>query len=1082
MTTGKTLERKLYAEKLRVRFNGIRLATVALMAMFAFVSDAGIKYWDNPEYKAFDVGDYVSGAVWNYDGIRNVGANADHDPTALTWVNLGTFGSANNVFLQKATSSWPSVSAAELAAGTYGEWAEDGFVFKGTSRMRCNSPGGINVPGDYTIQMLCDAKASEQKNDESFPFSVSYDRFAFQILKTSGNLYWWTEMAYNDSQNPSVLAGDSFDYVTAIVDGTAKTSAIFSGTEAPTSGSGFRQYSSVNGRNETGYGIGCSSSAANGFTGVLKSFRIYGRSLSNEEVAWNRVVDEARFFGRQAPLPVTNVVVASQLSFLKADQPNGCYAVDASGFTFTAPATAVVRRRTYTCAGYTIETWDGTAWGTPVSHSGETSYTATDASLVRLTWQWTVGDGLVTYDIGDYVWDGLVWFYDGINNVGVDKPHSTTATTWKNLGSSGSANDVFVQRLNADGTGWDTAASLDTVNGRNPGGWTESGFVFNGEGRFRCSGGIATGNSYTLQQLVDVRAEDQIAGSAYTFGLNADYMALQLGKDSKNLYWRTQVSQTDLATYYPYINGSVCDYVTAILNGGDNTARLFSGTTPPDSGTGFKQYGSVSGRTESGYCFGGYGSGYTTYRIVGTLKNFRYYNHVLSQAELEQNRVVDNWRYFHAPATTNIVVATTNPRLHGNDEEGAYEVVGSYTFTAPATATAKNIDYACDGYTLETWDGSTWGNAQSYASCSYAYTTAAGKVRLTWRWRPTRGLRTAADYSFDDYSQAGLFWNYDGICNAGRHLAHSANSVTWRNIGSGGSQFDLSWKSGTTTTGEWADDGYIFRGGPRFWNGSTIGPIRNFTLQALVDANTADLPTTKEAHYVMTAMWDNFDLALRTEDNTSYSGSFYCNFNGNGDSKHTTLWFQNDSRHYDFATAMIDYDAKTAQMFQGVDIPTNGTGFCRFQTMTTPHGTTAYGLGNYSSGDQGLVGTLKSFRYYDRVLTAEEIVRNRNVDAVRYFGELGVTNVFVVAGGGTQTETGAYKVEGEWTFTATTMVNKRGEPVPVVRYSVETLVNGMWANKTYHDGNSYTYTDGTSPATVRLIWLGQPMGTVFVVR
>ena len=112
-----------------------------------FVSDAGIKYWDNPEYKAFDVGDYVSGAVWNYDGIRNVGANADHDSTALTWVNLGSFGSVNNVFLQKATSSWPSVSAAELAAGTYGEWAEDGFVFKGTSRMRCNSPGGINVPG-----------------------------------------------------------------------------------------------------------------------------------------------------------------------------------------------------------------------------------------------------------------------------------------------------------------------------------------------------------------------------------------------------------------------------------------------------------------------------------------------------------------------------------------------------------------------------------------------------------------------------------------------------------------------------------------------------------------------------------------------------------------------------------------------------------------------------------------------------------------------------------------------------------------------------------------------------------------------
>ena len=124
---------------------------------------------------------------------------------------------------------------------------------------------------------------------------------------------------------------------------------------------------------------------------------------------------------------------------------------------------------------------------------------------------------------------------------------------------------------------------------------------------------------------------------------------------------------------------------------------------------------------------------------------------------------------------------------------------------------------------------------------------------------------------------------------------------------------------------------------------------------------------------------------------------------------------------------------------------------------------------------------MKSFRIYDRALTEEEIVRNRNVDAVRYFGELGVTNVFVVAGGRTQTETGAYKVEGEWTFTATT-VNKRGESVPVVRYSIETLSSDVWSGKTYHSGNTYTYTEGTSPATVRLTWKELPDGTKIIVR
>ena len=118
------------------------------------------------------------------------------------------------------------------------------------------------------------------------------------------------------------------------------------------------------------------------------------------------------------------------------------------------------------------------------------------------------------------------------------------------------------------------------------------------------------------------------------------------------------------------------------------------------------------------------------------------------------------------------------------------------------------------------------------------------------------------------------------------------------------------------------------------------------------------------------------------------------------------------------------------------------------------------------------------------MLTTEELVRNRNVDSARYFGELATTNVFVVAGGegAVQAEAGAYKVEGEWTFTATKTVNRKGAVVDVVRHSVETLVNGAWANKQTYNGSTYTYTEGTSPATVRLKWLGQPLGTTIVIR
>ena len=139
--------------------------------------------------------------------------------------------------------------------------------------------------------------------------------------------------------------------------------------------------------------------------------------------------------------------------------------------------------------------------------------------------------------------------------------------------------------------------------------------------------------------------------------------------------------------------------------------------------------------------------------------------------------------------------------------------------------------------------------------------------------------------------------------------------------------------------------------------------------------------------------------------------------------------------------------------------------------------------GGGSGASQFWTGTINYFRYYDRVLSDAELAQNRQVDVARYSGALSVTNVFVVAGGGgaVQAEEGAYKVEGEWPFTATKTLNRDGNLVDVVRYSVDELVNGVWTNRKFHNGNSYTYTEGTSPATIRLKWLGEPLGTSIIV-
>ena len=1069
-----------------MKFTSIRAAVIAATVAVGATLPAlaGIKYWDNPEYKAYDVGDYVQGdLIWNYDGIRNVGANVAHDPNALTWANLGSFGSANDLVLQRYSSSWTAVSSTELGAGTYGEWTDKGFVFKGNSRFRRDGPGKIKVGTSYTIQFLVDATSAGQAKSLGFLFAVQYDQFALDISRSDGKLYWRNIMAYNAANNghslDSFLDGGTFDYGTAIVDGTAKTTALFSGTKAPTSGDGFRQYNEVYGRDEAGYVIGCASGAGNEFTGTMKFFRVYDHALSEEEVAWNRVVDEARFFNRAVPIPVTNVVVATAVAGANGAEPAGCYAVDGR-HTFIAPATVTVGGIDYVCTGYTLETRDGDGWSAPVFRKAALyqpcACVVTEGECVRLTWQWAKAAGLANlgYDVSDYVWDGLEVFYDGICNVGTNLPHSYSATNWVNLGSVGVINDVFVQRLKLDGKAWVDVPDLSTVGVNDPGYWTENGFTMKGTSRFRCNapGGFTVGTSYSLQMLVDAKASDQVTADTRLLGANYDTFAFWLRKSDGSLFWKIKSSKTP--TSWAYMTGGVYDYLTAIARD-NNTQKFFDGTTEPTSGTGSWDNNSV-GFSETGFCLGGIGKNDTTSTFVGTMKNFRQYDHALSAAEVAQNRKVDNWRYFGIPDDPNVVVQSTVPYLRGEEPDGSYAVDGSHTFTAPATVTIKGIDYACDGYTVETWDGSAWANAASYESCSYTYTvgTSPARVRLTWRWKATHGLRTAADYSFDDYSQAGLVWNYDGIRNRGyKDSDHYSEASTWKNLGSGGSQFDLSFKAGTTTTGAWADDGYIFRDGPRFWSGAAVGPIKSFTLQTLVDADIANQPAHTHS-YIMSVKTDSFNMSLVSPTYNGSEANSIC-WTAQGGIK---MYFHAKDLHYTYATAMMDFDAKTAMMFPGTTIPSedNPDGTYGAQRLfhqyasVSPVSDTGYGIGNANSTNQnGMNGKIKSLRYYDRVLTEEELARNRNADAVRYFGELGVTNVIVAVEGNSditanETVGEAYFVEGEYTFAAS------GPAGLGYRLSVPDGNGGWHVQQPFAEGDSYTYANGASPALVKLEW------------
>ena len=1076
-------------------------------AVVAVAGQAGIKYWDSQAYKAFDVGDYVPGAVWHYDGIDNAGTGT-HDSSATTWKNLGSAGSGNDMFirlLNQAGNGWyngasttePLANLGTINNRNTGSWTEKGFTFTGDSELR--SKGSINSGTSYTIQMLVDGAISSQTKTKPFLMSVQQNNFAFYVDKANSKLCWGVENS-SASDDP-FISGDTLGYVTAILNGTDKTAAFFSGTKIPTDGDGFQQFTSLSGKSDSGYCL-CGYTGTDGlFKGTMHSYRYYTKVLTEEELAWNRVIDERRFFDRPAPLPVTNAVVATAVAGAEGTEPSGCYAVDGR-HTFIAPATTNVNGIAYVCTGYTLETRSGDGWSEPVFRKAALyqpcACVVTEGECVRVTWQWARAAGLknLGYTVHDYVWNGLETFYDGICNVGTNLAHSYTATNWVNLGSIGYTNDVFVQRLKLDGKGWVDVPDLNTKEVNDPGCWTENGFTMKGTSRFRCNdpGNFTVGKNYSLQMLIDAKASDQVTANSYPLGAEYQLFAFQLRKSDGTLFWKYNASKN------AYMTGGVYDYMTAIARD-NNTQKFFDGTTEPTSGTGTCDNNSVD-YSGTGFCLGGYGKTKVDDLFVGTFKNFRQYDHALSAAEVAQNRKVDNWRYFGIPDDPNVVVQSTVPYLRGEEPDGSYAVDGSHTFTAPATVTAKGIDYACAGYTVETWDGSTWTNATSQTGNSYTYTVGSSpsRVRLTWRWKATHGLRTKNDYSFDDYSQAGLLWNYDGIRNRGyKDSDHYSEASTWKNLGSAGSDYDLAFRSGETTTGEWAADGYIFRGGPRFRGGGKVGPLKNFTLQTLIDADIANQTnSSSKFSYVMNAFDNYFNLSLVSP---SYDGSAassfcwkaQCDEKGNNP---TFMYFHAKDNKYSFATAIMDYDGQKAMMFPDTTIPTeyhkDGTyGAQRLYwdefSSVVSRSTTGYGLGNRNNnGTEGMVGKIKSFRYYDRVLTEEELVRNRNVDAVRYFGELGVTNVLVrtkFGTGGEQAESGAYTVEGEWTFTATTVKDKNGDIVPVAGYYTEELVNGVWANKTWHGGREYTYEAETANGkTIRLTWSVPPLSTRIIVR
>ena len=1045
--------------KLSIRKLAIAATAAASASIPAF---AGIKYWDNPDFKSYDVGDYVQdGLVLNYDGIRNVGADAEHSTTSDTWVNLGSLGSNYDMVKKGSpTSSY---------------WTDNGFSFD--SKTWFVTTNKLSHGSKYEIEALVDAEHSKQ-TDIGYLFFMSTAfprasdggwRYGSIGIRKKGTTFDYTidETTYKgtlclntdrDSSNGAgtakrpVLLDETFEYLTAIANETY--ASIFTGLDEPagvpgrsglasgrTALASASLYFNLGGHNTNGGG---ETSTGECLTGTIRNLRYYSAPLSREQRTWNRVVDEARFFGRRAPIPVTNVVVHTTITGIEDDH----FALDAEGYTFTAPAQRTVKGERYVLNGYTIEAWNGTGWDAATAYT-ENSYAATASGKVRITWKYDRPDEgkIVVYDESNYVTNGLELFLDGICNAGSGVPHDQAAKTWVNLGTSG-----------ATGNG-----ALTKGSDGDQGHWTDDGYSFAGLSKFVSS--LTYTKTYTMQILTDMVQNDQYDPNATTIYLSSGSQArFALATYNQYVYLRTQNNGNDSNLRFTINKSTPIGYITAMQDNDGKWASVFQGTQKSSQ----RNYdGDMDDLSLSAIAIGGWGGGAGQY-MKGTIKSFRYYpDKILTDAELAQNRKVDNYRFFGIVPVTNVLVQSTYSYLEGYDKCGPYEVDESYTFAAPTTVTGPNgIEYACDGYIVEFQDGIDWTNATHHTGTSYLYNTNAGTVRLTWKWKATSGLRTAHDYSFDDLSQAGLALHYDGFLNQGVGVDRSTDSTTWVNLGSRPGM-DLTRRNSDGYSPSWGEKGHVFPGYSLFESSASVPWPTTFSAQVLVDAKFSD-NTHVSGNYIAAQTWKYFGMQI---DGPRKVGRF--NAQAKEDYAKRANYAAEDG--IDYMTAIHDAKSKTAVVFPGTKAPTGGSvtdGYMHFDTFTGVENN-KFRLGGWGGGTdaQCLVGTIYTFRYYDRVLTEEEIVRNRNVDSVRYFGELGVTNVVmafdagspgITVAGNLNTNT-AYFVEGEYTFTAAGPAG--------LGYRLYKLTDGAQEfEQSFTQESSFTYRSGDYNTPILVEW------------
>ena len=664
---------------------------------------------------ALDVDDYAQdGLEMFFDGFRNAGRGAPHDPTAAAWANLATANDAP-ITVGDAESKWKG-NGYFFGGGTYGQ-----LVAQQT------------LGSNYTLQVACDVDTRElfairAANGNALRWPHLFGAGATDCC----NLYYHLE--WNNNGNYPICFKDvtgtrpnifswAGRYMTAVRDGRSFKSSQVATMATSASGTATEETGAVPVGKQTWYIATAEGSgggkAARFLTGTIHAIRLYGRVLTDAELAANHELDEARFWQR----PTSNgmVIVSSRVEGLAGNEPNGAYRPVA--YAFSAPtATLTVGDKDYQLDGYVVETWDAVRqlWCEPEAGTGNswTSPAGTDWASRRLTWKWKVVRGLKTYGPDDYVQEGLFLHLDGICNKGVDRPHDMTFASWRDLS-------------------W--RRSRANINERMPdeSGWQDNGYSFAGSNYVESVDSISPGSNITVDVLCNVNLAAQKSQYPTFFsGYGDDAFVFFTRGTGTTLEWKRDVfagnNNRPKATNWKGRNfvGVLSPTQSILYEDGaarSTTARTSVPTFNPSVWRLMcNGWDWLSGDNKTNPVY--------NHQAIGTIHAARVYNRPLSATEVAWNHTVDVARYDGILPVTNVVVAA-GMYAAAVESPGVYEVEGAWTFSA-TNAVENGKARRVVGYTVETWSNGAWGTPTKYEGASYSYAvgTSPATVRLTWLW------------------------------------------------------------------------------------------------------------------------------------------------------------------------------------------------------------------------------------------------------------------------------------------------------------------------------------------------------------